>query len=83
MAYENPLAKEVTKRQNATKGEWKKRNWISKDDVLLNGAYFMPLGSQVLSTYATAYTAKPKSLPLMEMLTKNISVVSCKKGTAF
>jgi len=82
MAYENPLAKEVTKRQNATKGEWKKRNWISKDDVLLNGAYFMPSGSQELSTYATTYSAKPKSSTLVEMLTRNAGVVSCKKGTA-
>ena len=80
MASADPFTKEVTKRQNSTENEWKKWNWISEDDVLLNGAYFTPSGSKVLSTYATAYSATPKSSALVEELTRNAGVLSCKKG---
>eukprot|EP00253_Pinus_taeda_P013739 PITA_13739 len=81
MASGNPLAKEVTKRQNSTESEWNKWNWISEDDALLNGAYFTPSGSQVLSTYTTAYSGRPKSSAIVEEITRNAGVLSCKKGT--
>eukprot|EP00253_Pinus_taeda_P023294 PITA_23294 len=81
MASANPLAKEVTKRQNTSESEWKKWNWILEDDMLLNGAYFRPSGSQVLSTYAPAYSAKPKSSAVVEEITRNAGALSCKKGS--
>lgn len=81
MASADAFTKEVTKRQNSTENEWKKWNWKSEDDVLLNGAYFTPSGSQVLSAYSTAYSATPKSSALVEQLTRNAGVLSCKKGT--
>lgn len=81
MASANPFAKEVTKRQNATESEWKKWNWRSEDDVLLDGAYFTPSGSQVFSTYATAYSATPKSSALVEQLTRNAGALSCNRGS--
>ncbi|GAA0149018.1 hypothetical protein Leryth_022448 [Lithospermum erythrorhizon] len=37
-------AKEVTKRDNAGKGEWQKWNWKSENDLMMNGAFFVQSG---------------------------------------
>jgi len=80
MASTNSFVKEVTKRQNAKENEWKNWNWRSEDDVLLNGAYFTQSGSRESSAYATAYSMRPKSSAVVGDLTRNVGVLSCKKG---
>ncbi|WOL13065.1 putative pectate lyase 8 isoform X2 [Canna indica] len=41
VAPNNRYAKEVTKRANTSKNEWKKWRWISENDIFLNGAFFV------------------------------------------
>lgn len=81
LASANPSTKEVTKRQNTNENEWKKWNWKSEDDVMLNDAYFTKSGSLESSTYETAYSVTPKSSALVGDLTKNAGVLLCREGT--
>ena len=79
----NPFKKEVTRRENnaVQDNEWKNWNWISEDDLFLNGAYFVQSGSQLSSAYATAYSVAPRSSALVQELTRNAGVLSCRNGS--
>eukprot|EP00253_Pinus_taeda_P000806 PITA_00806 len=80
MAPANRFAKEVTKRINGNVGEWKDWNWRSKGDMMLNGAYFTPSGSEASSAYAKASSLAARSSTLVGPLTHNAGVLSCRKG---
>ncbi|KAE8688957.1 putative pectate lyase 18 [Hibiscus syriacus] len=62
-APNNIFSKEVTKHEDAPKSEWKRWNWRSKDDLMMNGAFFTPSGAIVSSSYAQASSlgARPSS----------------------
>eukprot|EP00253_Pinus_taeda_P011361 PITA_11361 len=78
LASANPYTKEVTRRLavNANEGlEW---NWISKNDVLLDGAFFKQSGlfTQTLS----AQSLKPMPGTLVGVITRNAGVLRCGRG---
>eukprot|EP00253_Pinus_taeda_P007533 PITA_07533 len=79
----DPLKKEVTRREifNLNNNAWKTWNWISEDDLMLNGAYFVESGSRASSAYATAYSLAPRSSALVPALTRNAGVLSCRNGS--
>ncbi|CAE6198295.1 unnamed protein product [Arabidopsis arenosa] len=58
------FAKEVTKRVETDASEWKKWNWRSEGDLLLNGAFFRPSGAGASASYgrASSLAAKPSSM---------------------
>lgn len=47
IAPPNPNAKEVTKRDYSPESVWKNWNWISENDLMMNGAFFKQSGKKV------------------------------------
>lgn len=82
-ASANPYTKEVTRREtiDLSNNAWKSWNWISEDDLMLNGAFFTQSGSRDSSAYATAYSLTPRSSALVPALTRNAGVLSCRNGS--
>ncbi|XP_057798229.1 probable pectate lyase 8 [Salvia miltiorrhiza] len=82
LASNNPFAKEVTKRVvNTTDGEsWRKWNWKSEGDRLLNGAYFTASGQGTASSYARASSLAAKPSSLVATLTSDAGVLHCRKA---
>eukprot|EP00253_Pinus_taeda_P006000 PITA_06000 len=82
-ASANPYTKEVTRREtiDLSNNAWKSWNWISEDDLMMNGAFFTQSGSRDSSAYATAYSLTPRSSALVPALTRNAGVLSCRNGS--
>ncbi|XP_047327891.1 probable pectate lyase 8 [Impatiens glandulifera] len=76
----NPNAKEVTKRIDHDKHVWKKWNWRSEGDLLLNGAFFTPSGAGAAASYARASSLGAKSSSLISTLTSQSGALLCRKG---
>ncbi|KAK1318690.1 hypothetical protein QJS10_CPB04g01639 [Acorus calamus] len=81
LAPNNRFNKEVTKRQAAPESEWKKWNWRSDGDLLLNGAFFTPSGAGASSSYAKASSLAARPSSLVGAITVNAGALSCKKGS--
>ncbi|KAE8692161.1 putative pectate lyase 15 [Hibiscus syriacus] len=80
LAPNNPFAKEVTKREGGWNGEWKRWNWRSEGDLLLNGAYFTPSGAAAATSYARASSLGAKSSSLVGMITSSGGALACRNG---
>ncbi|KAJ6767777.1 PECTATE LYASE 18-RELATED [Salix koriyanagi] len=67
-------AKEVTKRVDTNEGEWADWNWRTDEDMLVNGAFFVPSGAGLSAQYGKASSVEPRSARLITQLTMNAGV---------
>ncbi|KAI3517205.1 hypothetical protein L1887_16417 [Cichorium endivia] len=67
--------KEVTKRMEAKDDEWKRWNWRSEGDLMVNGAIFVPSGAELEVQYAKASSVPPMSAYLINQLTMHAGVL--------
>jgi len=80
IAPPNQGAKEVTKRDNTPEAEWKKWEWRSEGDLMMNGAFFVESGSG-----ASNHPAKMDLMPFkpgtyVTKLTKFSGALDCVVG---
>ncbi|KAG6485461.1 hypothetical protein ZIOFF_053999 [Zingiber officinale] len=80
LAPANPFAKEVTKRVDTDASEWRRWNWRSAGDLLLNGAYFTASGAGASASYARASSLGAKPSAMVASLTSGAGALSCRKG---
>eukprot|EP00253_Pinus_taeda_P008933 PITA_08933 len=80
VAPANRWAKEVTKRVNQNKDEWKEWNWRSDGDLMLNDAYFTPSGAVASSAYAKASSMAARAAIYVGPLTQDAGVLHCRTG---
>jgi len=79
LASPNQNTKEVTKRQSTPESEWKKWNWRSENDLLLNGAIFVESGSPISNVNKQdLIEAKPGTE--VESLTRSAGALKCVVG---
>ncbi|EYU34765.1 hypothetical protein ABFS82_11G133000 [Erythranthe guttata] len=71
--------KEVTKHEDAPESEWRRWNWRSEGDLMLNGAYFQQSGTG--STYARASSLSARPYSLVGTITTSAGALNCRKGT--
>jgi pectate lyase len=71
---------QVTKHESAAQSEWKKWNWRSEGDMMLNGAFFTPSGAGASSSYARASSLGARSSTLVSTITAGAGALGCKKG---
>ncbi|XP_074566708.1 putative pectate lyase 5 [Curcuma longa] len=81
LAPNDRFAKEVTKREEAPESEWKKWNWRSEGDLMLNGAFFTPSGAGASSSYAKASSLGARSSSVVDAITAAAGALTCKKGS--
>jgi pectate lyase len=67
---------------DASEKEWKRWNWRSDGDKMLNGAFFVSSGSKSSSSYSKATSLKAKSSSVVPAITASAGALSCKKGSA-
>ncbi|XP_051136702.1 probable pectate lyase 5 [Andrographis paniculata] len=81
LASNDNVCKEVTKREEAVENQWKKWNWRSEGDLMLNGAYFTPSGDGSSPSYskASSFNARPASL--VGTITTNAGALKCRVGS--
>ncbi|VFR02036.1 unnamed protein product [Cuscuta campestris] len=72
--------KKVTKENDAPESEWRKWDWRSEGDLMLNGAYFPTTGNQATSTYARASSLGARSCRQVGIMTANAGALSCAPG---
>lgn len=60
---------QVTMRMDAKESEWKRWNWRSEGDLMLNGAFFVPSGVGTAYMYAMASSLEPRSAAFIEQMT--------------
>ncbi|KAK8935609.1 putative pectate lyase 12 [Platanthera zijinensis] len=75
IAPTDPNSKEVTKRVETAEEEWMSWNWRTEGDIMINGAFFVPSGEGLASTYSKASSVEPKSAALIDLLTRNAGVL--------
>ncbi|KAJ4748689.1 Pectate lyase [Rhynchospora pubera] len=81
LAPNNENSKEVTKREDAAESEWKKWNWRSEGDLMMNGAFFTPSGAGASSSYAKASSLGARPSSLVGTITTAAGALSCKKSS--
>ncbi|XP_021901318.1 probable pectate lyase 5 [Carica papaya] len=81
LAPNNQNSKEVTKRENTSQSKWKKWNWRSEGDLMLNGAFFTPSGAGASSSYAKASSLSARSSSLVTSITAGAGALKCWKGS--
>ncbi|CAA3027429.1 probable pectate lyase 5 [Olea europaea subsp. europaea] len=69
----------VTKHEDAPKRGWKKWNWRSEDDLMLNGAFFTMSGAGASSNYAKASSLSARPSSIIGSITMGAGVLGCKK----
>ncbi|KAL3649834.1 hypothetical protein CASFOL_006237 [Castilleja foliolosa] len=72
--------KEVTKHEDAPQSQWKKWNWRSEGDLMLNGAYFTLSGAGAKSSYAKASSLSARPASLVGSITTRAGSLTCRKG---
>ncbi|KAL2559890.1 putative pectate lyase 5 [Forsythia ovata] len=80
LAPDDRFSKEVTKYESAPQSIWKKWNWKSEGDLMLNGAFFTPSGTGASSSYAKASSLSAKPSSLVGSMTTGAGALSCRKG---
>ncbi|KAL8137777.1 hypothetical protein V2J09_003778 [Rumex salicifolius] len=70
--------KEVTKREDTPQSKWKKWNWRSQGDLLLNGALFTESGAQTSKSYARASSLSARPSSFVASITMGAGALSCK-----
>ncbi|KVH96126.1 AmbAllergen, partial [Cynara cardunculus var. scolymus] len=82
VAPDDKNKKKVTMRVGVEEAEWKKWNWRSQDDLLLNGAVFIDSGSDPqLTPEEQAGMIPPEPASTVETLTKDAGFLVCSPGT--
>ncbi|CAI9775342.1 unnamed protein product [Fraxinus pennsylvanica] len=81
LAPDNRFRKEVTKHESAQQTEWKKWNWRSEGDLMLNGAFFTRSGVGASPSYAKASSLSARPSSLVGSMTMGSGALSCRKGT--
>ncbi|VVA98508.1 unnamed protein product [Arabis nemorensis] len=79
-APKNRSAKEVTKRVKTETSEWKKWNWRSEGDLLVNGAFFIPSGEGASASYARASSLAAKPASMVDSITSTAGALGCRRG---
>lgn len=72
---------QVTKREDAPENEWRKWNWRSEGDLMLNGAFFTATGAGASSSYAKASSLGARPSSLISSITSGAGALGCKKGS--
>lgn len=72
--------KEVTKHFKSSEREWKKWNWRSEGDLMLNGAFFTPSGAGATARYDRASSMAARPPLLVPSLTAGAGALRCKNG---
>lgn len=76
------FAKEVTKRDYASEGEWKNWQWRSEGDLFLNGAFFRQSGKpRKNNIFSKEDMIKAKPGSYVRRLTRFAGTLRCKKGS--
>ncbi|XP_019250352.1 PREDICTED: probable pectate lyase 18 isoform X2 [Nicotiana attenuata] len=75
------FSKEVTKHEDAAESEWKKWNWRTDGDLMLNGAYFVQSGAAASSSYAKASSLSAKPSSLITSIVSGAGALTCRKGS--
>ncbi|KAL4638816.1 hypothetical protein ACB092_03G174100 [Castanea dentata] len=81
LAPNDGYSKEVTKHEDAPQSEWKKWNWRSEGDLMVNGAFFTPSGAGASSSYAKASSLSARPSSLVSTITAGAGILKCKKGS--
>jgi pectate lyase len=71
---------QVTKHESSPQSVWKKWNWRSDGDMLLNGAVFTASGAGASSSYARASSLGARPSSLVSAITAGAGALGCKKG---
>ncbi|XP_048137070.1 pectate lyase-like [Rhodamnia argentea] len=81
IAPPNAAAKEVTKRDYATEGQWKNWLWKSEGDLMLNGAFFTTSGNRrARLPFSRRDMIKAKPGSYVRRLTRFSGAISCRVG---
>ncbi|KAG6429273.1 hypothetical protein SASPL_107318 [Salvia splendens] len=80
LAPDREDSKEVTKHEDAPEGEWKRWNWRSEGDLMLNGAFFTLSGAGASSNYAKASSLSARPSSLVGTITGGSGSLNCRKG---
>ncbi|CAH9130024.1 unnamed protein product [Cuscuta epithymum] len=72
--------KEVTKRIDTNKDEWKGWNWRTQGDMLVNGAVFVPSGDGLSNVFTQASSLDPHSVLFMDQLITHVGVLPLPAG---
>ncbi|KAF8035236.1 hypothetical protein BT93_C1302 [Corymbia citriodora subsp. variegata] len=67
--------KEVTKRMDTDESEWRKWNWRSEGDLMVNGAFFVISGADMSPQYAEASSMSPLPANYIDQLTGSAGVL--------
>ncbi|GAB2221796.1 hypothetical protein Droror1_Dr00012984 [Drosera rotundifolia] len=80
LAPNDQSSKQVTKRERSKENAWRKWNWRSDGDLLLNGAFFVQSGDKAETIYsrASSFSARPASE--VALLTKTAGALNCTLG---
>lgn len=70
----------MTKRVDTGATTWKRWNWRSEGDLMLNGAFFTSSGAGAAASYARASSLGAKSSSLVGALTSGAGVINCRRG---
>ncbi|KAL0742712.1 hypothetical protein Bca4012_084225 [Brassica carinata] len=79
-APKNRYAKEVTKRVRTETSEWKKWNWRSEGDMLVNGAFFIQSGEVASASYESASSLAAKPASMVDLITSTAGALGCRRG---
>ncbi|KAK7306194.1 hypothetical protein VNO77_44120 [Canavalia gladiata] len=84
LAPDDEEHKEVTKHFRSSESEWRKWNWRSEGDVMLNGAFFTPsgagAGARAAYRYNKASSMAARPPMLVPSITAEAGALGCKKG---
>ncbi|XP_057739466.1 probable pectate lyase 5 [Arachis stenosperma] len=72
--------KEVTKHFGSSKDEWKRWNWRSEGDLMLNGAFFTESGDGAPFLYEKASSMEGRPAMLVTLMTAGAGALACKNG---
>ncbi|XP_048134352.1 probable pectate lyase 5 isoform X2 [Rhodamnia argentea] len=75
IAPQDDINKQVTKRMDTDESEWRKWNWRSEGDLMVNGAYFVTSGADISPQYAEASSMSPLSANFIDLLTAGAGVL--------
>ncbi|XP_010488478.1 PREDICTED: probable pectate lyase 9 [Camelina sativa] len=79
-APKNRFAKEVTKRVGTEENEWKKWNWRSENDLLVNGAFFTPSGDGASAKKAHDLSLPARPASMVDSITATAGALGCRRG---
>ncbi|GAB2264950.1 hypothetical protein Dimus_000021 [Dionaea muscipula] len=80
LAPDDQSSKEVTKHEHAAENVWKKWNWRSQGDMMLNGAFFVQSGEVSPSSYSRASSLSARPSSLVASITRTSGALNCTEG---